>query len=81
MIQVSIGNLAWWLSHHPWSEHPAIQGPEGDGIAWRIAQMIFNIPMPALFVYEITVLFLSALPQTPIDGSKANAGEYQSYVW
>ena len=63
MTQVSTGNFAWWLSLiNPRSEHPTIQGPQGDEIAWRIAQMIFGAPIPALFVYEITVLFLGALP-------------------
>ena len=41
--------------------------------------MILSVPIPALFVYEITAPFLSELPQTLIDGSSASAGGQRSH--
>ena len=75
MTQVSANNLAWWSSLiNSRSEHPTTQGPRGGEIAQWIAQTILSVPIPAQFVYEITVPFLGELPQTLIDGSSASAG-------
>jgi hypothetical protein len=37
--------------------------------------VILGIPIPALLVYEISVLLLGALPQSLVDGSSARTGE------
>jgi len=55
------------------------QIPQGDEITWWIAQMILSVPIPALLVYEITVLLLGALPQTLVDGSGPSTGEQYLY--
>lgn len=76
MTQVGRGTFAWWLSlTNPRTGYPTTQEPQGDEIAWWIAQMILSVPIPALLVYEITTLLMGALPQTLIDGSSAGTGE------
>ena len=57
MIQVSPGNLAWWLRFiDPRIGYPTTQEPQGDEIGWWIAQTILSVPIPALLVYEIDKL-------------------------
>ena len=75
-IQVSVG-VPTRLSRltNPRVGYPTTQVPQGDEITWWIAQMILGVPIPALLIYEITVLLLGALPQTLIDGSSASTGK------
>jgi len=77
-IQVSTGPPTRLLCFvDPRVEYSVSQAPQGDEIAWWIAQMILSVPIPALLVYELVVLLLGALPQTLIDGSSASTGKHR----
>ena len=59
---------------------PTTPVPQGDEVAWWVAQMILSVPLAALLIYEFIVLLLGALPQTLVDGSGTSTGGQQSYV-
>ena len=60
---------------NPLVGYPTTPVHKGNEFTWWTIQIILGVPIPALLVYEITVLLLGALPQTLVDGSSASIGK------
>ena len=75
MIQVSVSNITWLCLINPCTGYLTTRRPQGDEIAWWIAQMILSVHTPALLTHKILAPLNGELPQILIDESSSGTDE------